>query len=70
MDSSTFQSKVFLFLLTECFSENLTHELLEEEDKTGTLRTYWGQLGAWTWDRKGGVVNLCLAGHKEAGRLF
>lgn len=66
-DSSTFQSKVFLFLLAECFSENLAQELLEEEDKTGTLSTYRGQLGTWHWDGKGGIVNPCLAGRKERG---
>lgn len=38
MDSSTFQLKVFLFLLAERFSENFAHELLEE-DKRGCYRS-------------------------------
>lgn len=38
MDSSTFQLKVFLFLLAERFSENFAHELLEE-DKRGYYRS-------------------------------
>lgn len=38
MDSSTFQLKVFLFLLAERFSENFAHKLLEE-DKRGCYRS-------------------------------
>lgn len=34
-DSSTFQAKVFLFLLAERVPENFTHKLLEEDKKEG-----------------------------------
>lgn len=60
MDSSTFQLKVFLFLLTERFSENFAHELLQE-DKQGYYRRAQG--GTWH------PTNTCLAARKGPGPL-